>query len=270
MTSSTVLNSINNQTVYAHWEIAELTYNVITNNYQCGTTATDKLINYSGNCQVIDDGNGDWRIKFTSSGTLTTPINMTVDIFAVGGGGGGKSGGGGGGYTATYPSVSLVASTYDISVGSGGAASKDGSISYFGSATTYFANGGKGSTGAGGGAGGSGGGAHGCQYCSSPGYDCTDSCCGIGKRADSSGARFGANASSPSSGSCFYDLSGSGGKGQGTTTCEFGQGTTTGCDAGVTEYSKGGIGTTALNNSGNGGNVNAAGSSGVVIIRNKR
>ena len=63
---------------------------------------------YTGNHQMLDDGNGHWRIKFLSSGVLEwLSPDTEIDVFLVGGGGaggiGGKNmcGGGGGGYTKT-------------------------------------------------------------------------------------------------------------------------------------------------------------------------
>ena len=77
----------------------------------------------TGTYQVLDGGDGNWRIKFLSSGTFTPLKNMTIDAFLVGGGGGGGrgvymngdslygGGGGGGGYTKTVSSVVLSANT---------------------------------------------------------------------------------------------------------------------------------------------------------------
>ena len=68
-------------------------------------------ISYTGNANFIDDGDGNYRVKFLTSGTLTVQEDTYVDIFAVGGGGNGSAGrneteaylyasgsGGGGGY----------------------------------------------------------------------------------------------------------------------------------------------------------------------------
>ena len=41
-----------------------------------------------GTYQVLDDGGGNWRIKFLSSGTFTPLKNMVIDAFLVGAGGG--------------------------------------------------------------------------------------------------------------------------------------------------------------------------------------
>ena len=65
-----------------------------------------------GTYQVLDDGGGNWRIKFLSSGTFTPLKNMVIDAFLVGAGGGKGSvrcGGGGAGYTTTVRSITLAA-----------------------------------------------------------------------------------------------------------------------------------------------------------------
>ena len=74
-----------------------------------------------------------------------------------------------------------------------------------------------------------------------------------------------------------------GGSGQGRTTCEFSQGSTSGCNSNVVAYGGGGStsssgsaggggasGVSGTTNTGGGGGANAAGGSGIVIIRNKR
>ena len=95
---------------------------------------------YTGNYEYIDDGGGNWRIKFLTSGTFTPLKAMTIDAFLVGGGGGGMIGeahpaypqknagsGGGGGKTVTVKHVTLTANTeYTIDVGAGGSAGKAG------------------------------------------------------------------------------------------------------------------------------------------------
>ena len=70
---------------------------------------------YTGQSTFIDDGSGNWRLKFLTSGTLTLKNKITVDVFLVGGGGsGGKTytgqrgvGGGGGGYTNTTKKLTM-------------------------------------------------------------------------------------------------------------------------------------------------------------------
>lgn len=87
---------------------------------------------YTGQSQLIDDGNRNWRIKFLTSGTLTfTRLGSAsaVDVFLVGGGGGGSGSGeggpgagGGGGYTKTATRLAAqIGSSYPIVIGTGGA-----------------------------------------------------------------------------------------------------------------------------------------------------
>ena len=130
---------------------------------------------YTGQSQLIDDGNGNWRIKFITSGTLTFNDlgngSSGVDIFLVGGGGGGGStrtqtirgsfgkhsnswgtydgayinrndgGGGGGGYTKTMTNISMAASTsYNIVIGAGGAAGSGDNASGSAGGTTQISN----------------------------------------------------------------------------------------------------------------------------------
>ena len=83
---------------------------------------------YTGTYEYIDDGGGNWRIKFLTSGTLTPLKAMTIDAFLVGGGGSGAVGtqsgvssGGGGGYAETFKKIELTANTeYYIEIGAGG------------------------------------------------------------------------------------------------------------------------------------------------------
>ena len=171
------------------------------------------MYTYTGSSQAIDDGNGNWRIKFFSSGTFTPKVNMYVDAFVVGGGGGGQSNisihggcGGGSGYTKTYKGLSLGANQGQYTqIGGGGAGSSDGAgsaggQSYFIS-TSYAANGGTGGALNKAGNGGSGGG------CSSNG---------------SSGIYPGYGGSNGGNGTTNNDLC-TIGYGQGSTTREFGE-----------------------------------------------
>ncbi len=87
---------------------------------------------YTGNSTVVEDSNGNWKIKFLTSGTFVPSVDMQVSAFLVGGGGGGAyydgtqydSIGGGGGYTKTIKLVELKKDvSYSITIGSGGTAS---------------------------------------------------------------------------------------------------------------------------------------------------
>ncbi len=251
-------------------EVLKVTYEVLSNRYDCanlaaGSKPSNPVISYSGNCSVIQDtansdGTHTWRMKLLSNGTLTVNGLIYIDAFLVGGGGGGRGGrvhnnmyfsggGGGGGYTLTHKNIRLDNKTgsYSIVIGSGGAGggySDDGSA---GGVTTAFGVSAAGGGGGiyGGGSGGSGGGR------------------GNESAACSTGAKYGNSA---------------GGQGQGTTTCEFGEGTLSGCTRGDTfAYSTAGCNAPAIANSGNGGQGGSAsggngsaGYSGIVVIRDVR
>ena len=214
-----------------------------------------------GTYQVLDDGGGNWRIKFLSSGMFTPLKNMVIDAFLVGAGGGKGSvrcGGGGAGYTTTVRSITLAANTaYQITIGAAGNNGYEGagSTSSFtdgtdGGTTSAFstvAAGGKGSTtgrGTGGtgrsGDGGSGGG----------GYISGGSNGGRGSAAGGTDGGDGTTANT------------AGGKGQGTTTREFGE-------ANGDLYASGGGDnlTATVPNSGNGGSYNVEPADGIVVIR---
>ena len=245
---------------------------------------------YTGDYEIVNDSDqpitvsqGNWKIRFLTSGTLTfTNLNGAeggIDVFLVGGGAsGGGRGGGGGGYTKTQKSVSVsVGAKYPIVIGAGGSGpttsnrvppNAGGLTSAFG----LTANGGSTSSGGDypspGGSGGGSGRAGGAGY---------------------SGGSDGSNGSG-----------GDGGKGQGTTTREFGEVNGTlyaggGGGGAVTthETSSGGAGGGGdgggvgadprpkngdANTGGGGGGIGnisgtvayASGGSGIVIIRNKR
>lgn len=159
---------------------------------------------YNGTSELIKDSAYNWRIKLYSSGTLTLPIDCTIDMFLVGGGGGGATntdgGGGGGGYTYTLKNTFKCTKNtpYSIVIGGGGSAGGNGGTT---TAFNQSAQGGYGSTGNNGGAGGSGGG--GFSYCN---------------QNPSAGGNGGSDGSAGAAGG-----GGSGGSGQGSTTREFGE-----------------------------------------------
>lgn len=251
--------------------------------YYIGATPGVSGTDYS----VIDDLNGNWRIKFLTSGTFTPLVGMTIDAFLLGGGTGGNvggtgtatnsGGGGGGGKTLTVSSISLTANqAYPIVIGNGGGSSGAGQSSTgFGeTATTGTVNASKYK----GNAGGSGGGG--------------------GAQGYTSGGIGGTNGGNGAAG---YWAAGSG---QGTTTREFGEGTGTlyaggggggggpystspqgaagGAGGGATGGARqGGKGSNAAANTGGGGGGGGAkdgaaggaggtGGSGIVVIRNHR
>lgn len=256
---------------------------------------TKPVYEYSGKHEYIDDGDGNWRIKFTTSGKLRWLSSITkIDIFGVGGGGGGggttstyggSGGGGGSGYTKTVKLVEITNNQeIDVVIGAGGRASSAGGTTTFGSILSV--NGGQpGGTSsssdddanARGGNGGSGGG----PACllnvmgGGPGFDGKS-----GKKISNS-----------------Y-ITVKGGRGQGTTTREFGESDGplhAGGGQGMWQYDQsvpagsGPAGHTGTNGNahptyrpgrggggyggGGGGSLQAAGgagSAGVVIIRNSR
>ena len=215
------------------------------------------MYTYTGTSSVIDDGNGNWRIKFYGPGTYTfTPkIAMRIDAFLVGGGGGGGYGAGsnfagsgaGGGYTGTYIDITLNANqAYSIVVGAGGAGGTVGNGGSGGSTSGFGHSVAGGVYGLGavarvaGGNGGSGGGAAG-------NMDGDGS--GTGGSNGGNGGTF-----TPSAPDIL------GGTGQGTTTREFG-------DVSGTLYAGGGAGgvfsgTPASAGSGGGGTGGGRGLSG--------
>ena len=263
--SVTNINNGSNTTLYAVWK---------------------NLFSYTGSKNVIHDGNGNWRIKFLTSGTFVANYNASLDVFAVGGGGAGTyatndrgGGGGGGGYTTTSKGFTVFSATsYSVVIGSGGTnnSSNTGGTGGTSSFSSVRAAGGTSTipveTAAGnGGNGGSGGGMSG--Y-----YNRT----GDALKGGSNG------------GNAAYTWaeSGSRGIGQGTTTREFGESTGdlysgggSGAERGNTTTiiaggsgggGTGGNGGAGTANTGGGGGGSAAqsgggaGGSGIVIIRNHR
>ena len=166
---------------------------------------------YTGDHEFVDDGNGNWRVKFKSSGTLVfTNLGKwdgKLDVFLVGGGCAGGSGSwdagngygkaGCGGYTTTQKSVQSAANTsYNIVIGAGGQSA------FAPGGNTYAFD-----VAAGGGTkliGGSGGGAYGNGQVYNGGSD-------------------GGNGDPQDAANIGIDHWGSPGRGQGRTTREFGE-----------------------------------------------
>lgn len=238
---------------------------------------------YSGSHEKIDDGSGNWRIKFKSSGTLVfTNLGKwdgKLDVFLVGGGCAGGSGywdagngygkAGCGGYTTTQKSVQSAANTsYNIVIGAGGQSA------FAPGGNTYAFD-----VAAGGGTkliGGSGGGAY-------------------GNGAVNNGGSNGGNGDPQDAANIGIDHWSSPGRGQGRTTREFGEPTGTlyagggGAGGNGSAQALGGAGgggngawnghqpTSGAANTGGGGggmyygltNVGKGGS-GIVVIRNHR
>ena len=255
-----------------------------------------------GDHEQIDDGNGNWRIKLKSGGTLQFTNfgkwDGKVDVFCVGGGGGGGrlyntairfyGAGGGGGYTTTCLEIAAELGTpYAIAVGAGGAGAtgdNGANVGGEGGTTTAFglsAAGGKGGNNSTGAAGGSGGGG-----AARVAKDQDDRVNRLGHGGN--GGSDGSDGAAASDG--YNGDNGAGGKGQGTTTREFGEAT-------GDLYAGGGGGTGFLSDgtggAGGGGNAHiltggengvantggggggsglpsGAGGSGIVVIRNTR
>lgn len=233
-----------------------------------GKTQLLPKFEYTGTYEYIDDGGGNWRIKFLTSGVFTPKKNMSIDAFLVGGGGAGYGGtsvggGGGGGYTTTIKAIQLVAKTdYQIIVGAGGTkvSNAQGNRGGETSAFTYSANGGYGGENYNGAKGGSGGGSF--------------------RKTNSSPFLPGNGGSDGGNGEGLPNYPA--GVGQGTTTREFGEESGTLYSGGgggrysSTALGVGGAGggadggNSALANTGGGGGAGGAGGSGIVVIRNTR
>lgn len=251
--SATIANPTKTGYAFNGWTVSGTGSSVEGTTFTMGTEDTtitanwlafSSMYTYTGTHSFIDDGNSNFRIKFLTSGTFTPLINMTIDVFLVGGGGGGGIGadsgvknggsGGGGGYTATYTSISLTANTsYVVTIGAGGTSySGTCGTSNSGGSTSAFSH----SI-----AGGAGG--RGCLgneniYLGGNGGNKGGS--GGGYTGVTAGYSYGAN-------------------GQGSTTCEFGEGTTTSCNSGVTAYAGGGGGGAGNGGSGLPGGITGGG-----------
>ena len=249
-------------------------YCVVTNTAGSVTSRTAQLTvknpnlayTYTGDHELIDDGDDNWRIKFKSSGTLKfTSLGKwdgVLDLFMVGGGGAsGVSwnisdwcGPGGGGYTKTVKRITAQANVeYPIVVGAGGVRATTSNTQTQGGTSSGFNNsveGGWSGKSISGGNGGSG--------------------------AASSNSTL--NGTDGGDGQKGADGVGDAGKGQGTTTREFAEST-------GDLYASGGaynvnngtnnVGNGADNTGDGGGGTNnnnkqTKGGSGIVIIRNSR
>lgn len=246
---------------------------------------------YSGSYQIVNDDDtpisdwanhrGNWKIRLLTSSVFQIKnlfgFNGKIDVFCVGGGANGGKGhyganGGGGGYTKTTKNVSVSVNRYEVTIGGAG-----GATSAFG----VSANGGSFNGGSGGGAGGTG------DY-----YGWHKSGGAGGSDGGNGGQSLNANPNPADPG----------GKGQGTTTREFGEaggklyaggggggagvardtwswsspgagGSGGGGKGGEKDSATGKAGTANTGGGGGGGsveNAGGAGGSGIVVIRNAR
>ncbi|MDD6272092.1 MAG: InlB B-repeat-containing protein [bacterium] len=226
----TIVSGDCNITLYTNWKkdkIACATTSDLNAVIQCNTTDKSKTINYTGKCSYECESADNFKIKFLTSGTLTLNSSLNIDAFLVGGGGGASSAddgcGGGGGYTKTIKNLT-ISGTNVITVGAAGIVNGNGGNS---TAFGYTAAGGYAGRANKGGNGGSGGS---CQ-------------CGIGGSYGNIGKSIncdtGGNISSYYSGR--GQISTSGPNGETGNTCEFGEGTASGCTRGTNyAYSGGG------------------------------
>ena len=239
---------------------------IITTDYSTAISFnTIPEFTYTGDYEIVNDSDepitvsqGNWKIRFLTSGTLTfTNLNGAeggIDVFLVGGGGDGGTrnwnpdssiychgAGGGGGYTKTQKNIHVTVGTaYSITIGGNTGTTKAFDLSASGGANAHDATRGWEK----GGNGGSGGGA-----------------------TSKPGGTNGGNGTS-------HEYA-EGGTGQGTTTKEFGE-------ENGRLYASGGNGDTSnstVPNSGNGADGRSTddssrsqrpGASGIVVIRNKR
>ena len=259
----------------------------ITTQFSSNTTlyaVWSNLFTLTGNYEVINDANGNWRVKIKGAsgatyGDASIKFNKatTIDIFAVGGGGGGGTwvggvsagGGGGGAYSQTKLNKAVTATTYPIYIGAGGA----GGISSSTSETTAIAAKNLGSSGeastaftitSNGGVGG------GCGSTSTWYY---------GGTGGSAGGNSGANGTdgvyefNESSSGVRYAAGGGGGDAYyGGNYIGRGLGGAGGGGDGGLNYGQGSPGTTNTGSGGGGAHPSNAGSggSGIVVIRNHR
>lgn len=94
-----------------------------------GGGKTPPVYSYTGTSEYIDEGNGNWTLKLTTSGDLNiTKLGNArfIDIFAVGPGSDGQAGawdtitsGGNGGECKTLKNVKLSVSSYAVVIGQG-------------------------------------------------------------------------------------------------------------------------------------------------------
>lgn len=253
-----------------------------------GSTAKYEIYNANGvNITDNPETQGDWKIKFLESGTLTfnrlNGADHGIDVFCVGGGGNGGNansgsggGGGAGGFTSTEFGINIENASYEIVVG--GAA---GTTSAFNVEAEGGGNGGDAwrhqwsdgtangpyahYVGGSGGNGGSGGGAGGWTESQNGGTD----------GYDGEGVAQGTNFNNNRTG---YFGTGQRSVGRGSTK-EFGEEDGTLYASGGSGGSGGSQGspTSQTPNTGNGGGGGSdnggtpgEGSSGIVVIRNKR
>jgi uncharacterized repeat protein (TIGR02543 family)/prepilin-type N-terminal cleavage/methylation domain-containing protein len=257
-----------NHTLYAHYEYTDILYEVLNVSYKCanGEAGSSYSFTYTGNCEILGDGDNNWRIKLLTSGSLSFSRDVIIDAFVVGGGSSSYSG-----VAATYKKINLLNSVeYTVKIGNGTTTST-GETSYLNSSSTYYAPGGGTSISSTTMLGSANGASRGNWCCVIDGNgNCAAEC---GYKGDD-GYAYGNGGQLSLSSTTFP-------KWGGQTTCEFNEGTKDGCtkgDAFAYSPGNGGSGGSALNTGGPGSigagligdNSGAPSKSGIVVIRNAR
>lgn len=252
---------------------------MIRTNIFGGTSVSLPVPTYTGEMLFTPLGETKGYAKLLTSGTLTFPKSLPVDVFLVGGGGGGVIAGGGGGYTKTFKQSNtgwkdgnapfvLAGIPIEIIVGLGGSAPASGVATPIQGGFSQFWN---------------------SEYRADGGYSATQvGTTYTGGNGGSGGGTYASGNGGANGSDGFPSANGLRGRGQGHTTREFGEaggqlfaGGGGAVDAGIGGEGGGGNGTTgpsSYNTSGKtntgggaGGTYNASqggiGGSGIVIIR---
>lgn len=285
ITEETIVTETKNHTLYAQWKAEIIKCSALT--YKCDNVSngTNPKLIYTGRCEVICDDDDNWRVKFLTSGDLKFTESLNIDAFLVGGGGGGTDsdesvalwdgryyyggGGGGGGYTKTKKDIEIVKNNvYPITIGAGGSKGNNRTAGTGGTTSAFdiTASGGKGgsrgsetNSSYSGGNGGSGGGNYSFYTPRAGGSDGSDGGTNAGKGQGTTTAEFG------EVGRTLYSGGGAGGRETYNWYC---------VDAGPSEGGGGGTAQSGTPNTGGGGgggrggNSAGNGGSGVVVIRN--
>jgi hypothetical protein len=244
-----------------------------------GVAAANVGAKATGGDVIATDGTY-WYHAFLASGTFTPSSALSCDVLAIAGGGGGSSsnyyaGGGAGG--VAYTTANSFSTAQTVTIGGGGATSTNGTNTTIGALTAAvgggrggveFGTGGNGGSGGGGGGGSSGSGSY-------AGGTATSGQGNNGGSGTTGFAQGGGGGGAGAAGTAGNSAAPNGGVGT-TTYSSWGTVTGTGVLVSSTRYfagggSSGGGGTVTGGgpqaNSGNGGNWNQSGSSGLVIVR---
>jgi hypothetical protein len=243
---------------------------------------TPAIVPYAtGGDTIMTDGTY-WYHAFLASGTFTPAKALSCDVLVVAGGGGGSGAGGysgagaGGIFYATAQSYAS-GTGYTATIGGGGASATNGSNSTFASLTAAVGGGKGGATNAAGSNGGNGGGGGANTGAAGTSTQTSTGGTGYGNAGSAGAAGFAQGGGGGGAGGAGSNTPTVGVGGIGTTAfSSWGSITGTGKAVSTTYYfstgGSNGNGSTTTGggvqaNSGNGGNWDQAGSSGVVIVR---